>query len=484
VQVLRGAAASNLEHRRSWVPVFASRNRDDIGALRFAAAQSIRLFRDLRPILGADSDGGMMRRLTLALLCGAYLCLSLIVALSLWRNGGGWGAGVAALVGGLGLCFAFHGLIERALESGAMRGDIDNLREAHRLLLEQVERLDARMSQVADTVADDHSRGEELSGEVEMLERLVQRLQSRSGEAFEAAAWGSGSASGRMGHNSAHRPAAVSLMDTVREALAENRVDLYLQPVVALPQRKTVFYESFTRLRDDSGRVLMPTEYLSVAEPGGLVTAIDNLLLFRCVQIVRRLAKQDRRIGIFCNISMASLGDDEFFAQFLDLLAANRDLAGALIFEIGQAAFDGRGAIESRNMGKLADLGFRFSIDKVTDLDFDLQDFARADVKFVKVGAQMLLDQLVEIEGRLVLRAMPDLAAEDFAALTRRYGMQLVVEKVESERQVVDILDLEIPYAQGHLFGEPRAIRDAVLTEAGSPPPMVSRGRRRAGGVY
>ena len=43
----------------------------------------------------------------LALLCGAYLCLSLIVALSLWRNGGGWGAGVAALVGGLGLCFAF-----------------------------------------------------------------------------------------------------------------------------------------------------------------------------------------------------------------------------------------------------------------------------------------------------------------------------------------------------------------------------------------
>ena len=42
---------------------------------------------------------GTMRRLTLALLCATYLCLSLIVALTLWRNGGGWGAGVAALVG-------------------------------------------------------------------------------------------------------------------------------------------------------------------------------------------------------------------------------------------------------------------------------------------------------------------------------------------------------------------------------------------------
>jgi cyclic-di-GMP phosphodiesterase TipF (flagellum assembly factor) len=410
-----------------------------------------------------------MRRLTLALLCGAYLCLSLIVALTLWRNGGGWGAGVAALVGGLGLCFAFHGLIERALDSGAVRSDLDALREAHKLLLDQVERLDARVSEVAETVADDVGRGDELSGEVEMLERLVERLQARGETAPPAAP-----APSRIGHNSAHRQAA-TLMDTVREALAENRVDLYLQPVVALPQRKTVFYESFSRLRDESGRILMPGEYLSVAEPGGLVTAIDNLLLFRCVQIVRRLAKQDRRIGIFCNISMASLGDDSFFPQFLELLAANRDLSGALVFEIGQQAFDRRGAIESRNMGKLAELGFRFSIDKVTDLDLDLQDLARADVKFVKVTAQVLLDELVEADGRLVLRAMPDLAAEDFAALTRRYGVQLIAEKVESERQVIDILELDISYGQGHLFGEPRAIREAVLSEAGAPPAAFGR---------
>jgi cyclic-di-GMP phosphodiesterase TipF (flagellum assembly factor) len=289
-----------------------------------------------------------------------------------------------------------------------------------------------------------------------------------------------------MGHNSAHRPSA-TLLDTVREALAENRVDLYLQPVVALPQRKTVFYESFTRLRDETGRVMMPTEYLSVAEPGGLVTAIDNLLLFRCVQIVRRLAKQDRRIGIFCNISMSSLGDDQFFPQFIELLAANRDLSNALIFEVGQAAFDARGPVEARNMGRLADLGFRFSIDKITDLDFDLQDFARADVSFVKVGAQMLLEQLVELDGRLVLRAMPDLAAEDFAALTRRYGMQLIAEKVENERQVVDILELNIPLGQGNLFGEPRAIRDSVLAETGSPSgPTLNRPAplRRMGGRY
>ncbi|RAK57623.1 EAL domain-containing protein [Phenylobacterium deserti] len=410
-----------------------------------------------------------MRRLTLALLCGAYLCLSLIVALSLWRNGGGWGAGVAALVGGLGLCFAFHGLIARALENGAMRSDIDAVREAQKILIDQMERLDAKVSKMAESVADESHRSEELSDEVHMLETLVARMQQRMDEhrsTPEPAAY-----AGCAGHNSMHRQAG-ALMDTVREALSENRVDLYLQPVVALPQRKTVFYESFSRLRDETGRVMMPAEYLSVAEPAGIVASIDNLLLFRCVQIVRRLAKQDRRVGIFCNISMASLGDESFFPQFLEMLSENQDLAGALIFEIGQAAFDSRGSIQARNMAKLADLGFRFSLDKVVDLDLDLQDLARADVKFVKISAGLLLEELTEQEGRLVLRSLPDLAAEDYAALLRRYGVELIAEKVEGERQVVDILELDIAYGQGHLFGEPRAIKGAVLAETGAPPAL------------
>ena len=404
-----------------------------------------------------------MRKLTLALLSGAYLCLALIVALSLWRNGGGWGAGIAALVGGLGLAFAFHAIIERALDSALIRSELDSVRKAHAILADQIEKIDARLTEVVETVTD-HAlrRSEELSSEVHMLEDVVQRMSERL--------------ENQLSHQVAtHKPDArrsaqsVALLDTVRDALAENRVDLYLQPVVSLPQRRTVFYESFSRLRDETGRVMMPAEYLAVAEPEGLVAAIDNLLLFRCVQIVRRLARQDRKVGIFCNISLASLADENFFPQFLEFLSANKDLAGALIFELGQSAFDRRGSVEARHMARLADLGFRFSLDKVVDLDLDFQDLSRADVKFIKVGAQMMLEQLEETEGRLVLRSLPDLHAADFAKLTRRYNVEVIAEKVETERQVVDVLELDIGYGQGHLFGEPRAIRDAVLAEADPP---------------
>jgi cyclic-di-GMP phosphodiesterase TipF (flagellum assembly factor) len=416
-----------------------------------------------------------MRRLTVALLCGAYLCLSLIVALTLWRNGGGWPTAIAAFIGGLGLCFAAHAMIARGFETDQLNDDMESIRHALRIVVDQVDRMEQRVAEVAETLADDAvRRSEELSGEVHMLEDLIQAMSARLDERIFAAAVPAGRDTARQSR---------ALLETVREALAENRVDLYLQPVVTLPQRRTVFYESFSRLRDETGRVMMPAEYLAVAEPEGLVTAIDNLLLFRCVQIVRRLAKQDRKVAIFCNISTLSLADETFFPHFLELLAANRDLAGALIFELGQAAFDSRGAVEARNMGKLAELGFRFSLDKVTDFDLDLQDLARSDVKFLKIAAQPLLDELVEIEGRLVLKTLPDLAAEDFAALTRRYGVELIAEKVETERQVVDILDLDMGYGQGHLFGEPRPIRDAVIAESDPPIDLVRATlRRRVGG--
>ena len=89
-----------------------------------------------------------MRRLTLPLLTAGYFSLALILALLLWRNGGGWGAGLAAMVGALGLCFAFHGLISRALETTGLRKELEAIRQAQRILIEQLERVDTRVTDV------------------------------------------------------------------------------------------------------------------------------------------------------------------------------------------------------------------------------------------------------------------------------------------------------------------------------------------------
>ncbi len=406
-----------------------------------------------------------MRAVTTGFLFFGYMFLAMTVGALLWRGGLGTGAGVAATLGTLGILAAVHVATASALKARALGQEIAQVREAHRLLADAMEQTQGALSDLAQAIESGPlSRAEELTGEVRMLETLIQQMSDsvdqRLAEARPPAA---------TPFEDRHRAQAAALLRTVHDALTENRVDLYLQPVVSLPQRRTVFYESFTRLRDSTDRVMMPAEYLSIAEGEGLVPAIDNLLLFRCAQIVRRLARQDRKVGVFCNVALSSLGDETFFPQFLEFLSQNRDLNQALIFELGQATFDARGAVEARNMAKLADLGFRFSIDKVQTLDLDFADLQRSDVKFVKVAADLLIEQLLDLDGAAPLPSLPDIRAADFAGLTRRYGIEVVAEKCESERQIVDVLELDVGMGQGHLFGEPRAIKEDVLAETDPP---------------
>jgi len=418
-----------------------------------------------------------MHRVAVALLSCAYIISALVLSTLFWRMGAGWPMELCGFLGVASAAFTIHNLIGRILDSRALRGELATLRAAHRILADHIEATQEAMASLTQTVQSETTeRTDAIVSEVRMLEDLVARMGETLQARIDAK---SSSGPGGRGAAAFDRQRGV-LLDTVRQALAAGRVDLYLQPVVSLPQRRTAYYESYSRLRDDTGRVMMPAEYLSVAEPEGLMSAIDNLLLFRCVQIVRRLAKQDRRIGIFCNISPASLGDEEFFPQFLDFLAQNRDLCGALIFELGQKAFQDRSSLQARHMTKLAALGFRFSIDKVIDVDLDFADLSRSDVRFVKIGAKLLLEEMTDTPDGVVMASMPDILANDYAALTRRYGVEVIAEKVEAEREVIDILELDIAYGQGHLFGEPRAIKETVLAEVEPPPSLLSGAARRA----
>jgi cyclic-di-GMP phosphodiesterase TipF (flagellum assembly factor) len=421
-----------------------------------------------------------MRALTNGFLFFGYVFLAMTVGAFLWRAGLGLGPGIAAGLGMFGVLGAAHAMIAGAAERRRLKAEIDAVREAHRLLADAMEQTQGALGDLAQAIeAGALTRTEELSGEVRMLEDLIQQMSASIDQRLTVTPLVPPDSPEARRHQQSNL-----LLKTVHDALSENRVDLYLQPVMTLPQRRTVFYESFTRLRDSTDRVMMPAEYLSIAEGEGLVPAIDNLLLFRCAQIVRRLARQDRKVGVFCNVALSSLGDETFFPQFLQFLSENRDLKEALIFELGQATFDARGAVEARNMAKLADLGFRFSLDKVQTLDLDFNDLQRSDVKFIKIAADLLIEQLLDMDGGAPIPSLRDIQAADFAQLTRRYGIEVIAEKCESERQIVDILELDITFAQGHLFGEPRAIKEAVLAETDPPADfvrstLINAGKRR-----
>jgi cyclic-di-GMP phosphodiesterase TipF (flagellum assembly factor) len=391
--------------------------------------------------------------------CAAALLVSaLLVNFELADVTQAWTLGVVlALTAG-----HIHVIASRDGAQSGVVGEIRKLADSKRDLADEIAALRNRIDRLESGVMEEgEERHAAIVGEMRTLERLVQTMARRMDDRIGSMR----RAGGDSGRSAAGASSEAILIASVRDALTAGRVDLHLQPIVSLPQRKTYYYEGFSRLRDADGGVIMPAEWLRIAEHSGLVAEIDNLLLFRCVQIVRRLAQKERKIGVFCNISAASLADDEFFPQFLDFVRQHSDLSGSLIFEIGQQSFRDRGLGAARNMARLADFGFRFSIDKVTDIDLDLADLRRAGVKFVKAPGDLLISTLKAGEP-LGLSAAPEIRAEDFPSLLAKYGVELIAEKIEDEATVVEVLELDVGLAQGHLFGAPKPLKDGVLAEA------------------
>ncbi len=245
------------------------------------------------------------------------------------------------------------------------------------------------------------------------------------------------------------------IVATIRAAIEANRADLYLQPIVTLPQRKVRYYEALTRLRDDAGRLLLPSDFLPAAETTGLISQIDHLNVFRCVQVLRRLQVKNREIGLFCNIAMATLSDNAILPQILEFMEANRALASTLFLEFKQSVWHDMGPIELESLATLRELGFRFSMDQVTDLRMEPRELADRGVRFVKAPAGLLLGRTQALS--------TDIHAADLSDLLSRHGINLIADRIENEAEVVDLLEFDLRFGQGLLFSAPRPVRAEAL---------------------
>ena len=245
----------------------------------------------------------------------------------------------------------------------------------------------------------------------------------------------------------------------VARAADANRIDLYLQPIVTLPQRKVRYYEAMSRLRTEDGDIVPAGDFIDVAEAVGLMPKIDNLSVFRCVQVTRRLQLKSRDVGLFCNISASTLTDATYFKQFLDFMDANRALANALMLEFTQSAYRSFGPIEHESLAALAERGFRFSMDHVSDLRIEPKELADRSFRYMKVPAKLLLNKAGA--------AQSDIHPEDLADLLARNGIDLIAERIESENMVVDLLDYDVRFGQGFLFSPPRPVRQEALQGEG-----------------
>jgi cyclic-di-GMP phosphodiesterase TipF (flagellum assembly factor) len=129
------------------------------------------------------------------------------------------------------------------------------------------------------------------------------------------------------------------------------------------------------------------------------------------------------------------------------------------VLEFKQAAFRHLAPTEIENLAALSQRGYRFSIDHVTDLRIEPRELADRGVRFIKVPAALLLDPKQS--------STSDIHPSDLSDLLGRFGIDLIAEKIEGERAVVDLLDYDVRFGQGFLFAPPRPLRPEGASATG-----------------
>jgi cyclic-di-GMP phosphodiesterase TipF (flagellum assembly factor) len=113
------------------------------------------------------------------------------------------------------------------------------------------------------------------------------------------------------------------------------------------------------------------------------------------------------------------------------------------------------GPIENESLAALAERGFRFSIDNLTDLRVDARELNERGFRFVKAPAALLFNRMSVVS--------TDIHPADFSDLLGRFGIDLIAERIENETTVVDLLDYDVRFGQGNLFSPPRPVRAEAL---------------------
>jgi cyclic-di-GMP phosphodiesterase TipF (flagellum assembly factor) len=243
----------------------------------------------------------------------------------------------------------------------------------------------------------------------------------------------------------------------LRQAIEANRIDLYVQPIVTLPERKLRYYDASTRIRTGRDEVMAPGNYLHLAGREHLMPRIDNVMLVKCVQLLRRVGADSRLKGVFCNLSAQSLLDHDFFPELVEFMEENSALADSLIFQVSQRTVLDLGTGELASLKALGKLGFVYSLDHVADLDVDFAGLRDNFFRFVKIEAKTLLHGMEE--------ARASFPASDMTSYLDRFDLKLIVEKVDDETSLERLVDYGIELAQGDLFARPRPVTPEMFRE-------------------
>jgi diguanylate cyclase (GGDEF)-like protein/PAS domain S-box-containing protein len=245
------------------------------------------------------------------------------------------------------------------------------------------------------------------------------------------------------------------LESELRRAIAAHEFTLHYQPQFRLADRKVVGMEALMRWRHPTRGLVLPCEFLSVAEDAGLIVPIGlEVLAQACAQ-----AKSWLDAGLEFGRVAINLAPAQFKARNL-AYAVNDALQAVglgpehIALEVTEGAFLGRGIERvAHTLARLRDMNVQIALDDFGTGYASLAHLKRLPIDRLKIDGSLVRDIGIDAENTAIVRTV--------ISLGHSLGLEVMAEGVETEAQCVFLRDERCDGAQGYLFGRPSAAADA-----------------------
>ncbi|WP_287023882.1 EAL domain-containing protein [Vibrio sp.] len=257
--------------------------------------------------------------------------------------------------------------------------------------------------------------------------------------------------------NFRHRELEMACVNQVYDALANDRLELYAQPILDItpsPSDK-LHFEILVRLRDQNNELMSPGIFMPAVERYNLAHLIDREVFKQTLAWFEARPDTIDKLGrCSINLSGQSMGDKDFIAFLIDLLQHTSVPTEKICIEITETAAVGNMQQASQLFTRLKQLGCKIALD---DFGSGLSSFA-----YLKT---LPLD-IVKIDGCFVRDMHQDevdyILVQSIHNLVKQLGKQTVAEFVENDEILSCLMELGVDYAQGYLISAPKPLEQLV----------------------
>jgi diguanylate cyclase (GGDEF)-like protein len=234
----------------------------------------------------------------------------------------------------------------------------------------------------------------------------------------------------------------------LRAALSAEQFEPYFQPLVRLSDASIVGYEALVRWNHPQRGVLLPGEFLRVAEDSGQIEAIDWQMYQMACTAGRELVRDSGFITI--NISPRHFQNEDLDARLLAVTSQTGFDPAKLRIEVTEGTLLGDPAAVAKVLQRLRDACIEAALDDFGTGYSSLGYVHRFPLKMIKIDQSFVapLGQEQAPRSLAVVGAI--------LALARSLGLEVVAEGIENEQQLRVLRDMGCVYGQGFLFGRPQ----------------------------